>query len=396
MPTVEEWNELELNGSWEPTTMNGVSGYKISSTRPGYTDKWIFLPLEPSLQYDMYWYWTSDLWGGINPGVYDLRGYEYEHSLHFGPTYEQYRYEKHAIRPVLEQDEVSVEYDDLFLSSFYYNPDSFDENGGIARPSVHYDYRLNKTMQNGATTTRNIWDSGGTIVYSMDEMDGFTLDSSSGIITVERNETPEPRSATVSVSVTLNGQTRTATAKISQGGKMIPASPEAIDLGLSVRWASFNLGATQPEECGNYYAWGETEPKTDYDWTTYKWCMWDYLTTFTMTKYGTDGKTVLDPEDDAAHVILGGGWRLPTDAELKELNDNCTWESTTLNGRHGDKVFGKKGKYKNNWIFIPDAFMRLGSFLDYDILRSTNYSTSTLPGTDKDRYYGRPVRPVIE
>ena len=409
MPTKEEWDELNCNSSLEQTTMNGVSGVKVSSTKPGYTDKWIFLPTDPATMesgdvYGSYWTSSSDY---SSPYTYYIANYG---GFHLWPTYD-YRFEKHPIRPVLEQDEVAVEYDFLFLSSFYYNPNTFDENGGIARPSVHYGYELKKTMQNGATTTRKIWDSGGTIVYSMDEMDGFTLDSSSGIITVERNETPEPRSATVSVSVTLNGQTQTATAKISQGGKRIPASPEAIDLGLSVRWASFNLGATQPEEYGNYYAWGETEPKTDYDWTTYKWCMGNYST---MTKYCTstyegykgftDGKTVLDPEDDAAHVYLGSGWRMPTEAEWKELKDNCTWESTTLNGRDGYKVFGKKGKYKNNWIFLPEAGRRVGSFhldsyggeISTSTLDSRNSNYYSTGNSSEDRCYGRPVRPVIE
>ena len=134
--------------------------------------------------------------------------------------------------------------------------------------------------------------------------------------------------------------------------------PEVVDLGLSVKWASFNLGATKPEEYGDYYAWGETEPKEEYTWANYKWCMGTYDS---LTKYCgqsekgyngfTDGKTVIDPEDDAAHVTLGGKWRMPTDAELTELRTQCTWEWTSVNGINGRKVTGPNG----NSIFLPAA-----------------------------------------
>ena len=148
--------------------------------------------------------------------------------------------------------------------------------------------------------------------------------------------------------------------------------PEAIDLGLSVKWASFNLGASKPEEYGNYYAWGEIEPYYDsldpltwkegkeagYDWASYKWCMGSYNT---MTKYCsnssygyngfTDTKSVLDLEDDAAHENLGGNWRMPTEAEWIALQKNCTWTWTTQNGVNGRLVTGPNG----NSIFLPAA-----------------------------------------
>ena len=104
----------------------------------------------------------------------------------------------------------------------------------------------------------------------------------------------------------------------------IVSEPEAIDLGLpsGLKWASFNLGASKPEEYGDYFAWGETTPKDEYNWDTYAWCMGasNTITKYcTKSNYGynrfTDGKTVLDQEDDAAHVNLGGNWRMPTDAE---------------------------------------------------------------------------------
>ena len=130
---------------------------------------------------------------------------------------------------------------------------------------------------------------------------------------------------------------------------------EAVDLGLpsGIKWATCNVGATKPEEFGGYYAWGETEEKDDYSWGTYKWCNGSSTT---MTKYcidssyGTvDNKTVLDLEDDVAHVKWGGSWRMPTRAEQEELRNNCTWTWTTQNAVNGYKVTSKTN---GNSIFL--------------------------------------------
>lgn len=131
------------------------------------------------------------------------------------------------------------------------------------------------------------------------------------------------------------------------------AEPIAVDLGLSVKWANCNVGATTPEEYGDYFAWGETEEKEDYSWGTYKWCNG---TRTSMTKYcidsyyGTvDNKTVLDLEDDAAHVKWGGSWRMPTLDEVEELVNNCSWTETEQNEVSGFIVTGPNG----NSIFLP-------------------------------------------
>ena len=189
------------------------------------------------------------------------------------------------------------------------------------------------------------------------------------------------------------------------------AEYQAVDLGLSVKWANMNVGATAPEEYGGYYAWGETEEKDNYDLSTYKWCNGSY---YTMTKYSTDSiygtvdnKTVLDPEDDVAYVNWGGSWRMPTKSEQDELRNNCTWEWTTQNGVNGYKVTGSNG----NSIFLPAAGYRGGA----EVLNrgsSGNYWSSSLDSNDSydacslyflsgyyewnnyGRYRGRSVRPV--
>ena len=145
---------------------------------------------------------------------------------------------------------------------------------------------------------------------------------------------------------------------------------EYVDLGLpsGLKWATCNVGATTPEEYGDYFAWGEVESKEVYDWSTYKYCAG---TNTTMTKYCnkssfgnngfTDNKTELDPEDDAAAVNWGGAWRMPTADEFDELRYSCTWEWTTQNGVKGYKVTGPNG----NSIFLPTVgCMREGTLCD--------------------------------
>ena len=184
-----------------------------------------------------------------------------------------------------------------------------------------------------------------------------------------------------------------------------------IDLGLSVKWATMNIGANFPEDYGDYFAWGETKPKDTYDWDTYFWyeCVEDIMTKYcTCTFAGIiDNKKVLDPADDAAHVNWGGTWRMPTLAEQKELWSECTWTWTTQIGVNGYKVTGPNG----NSIFLPAAGSRGGSSL-YDAGSIGGYWSSSLYTDDSyyawyvyfnssdvywnyySRYYGRSVRAV--
>ena len=188
---------------------------------------------------------------------------------------------------------------------------------------------------------------------------------------------------------------------------------EFVDLGLpsGIKWAAYNVGATKPEEYGGYYAWGETEEKSNYNWSTYKWCNGSYNTMTkycTISDYGTvDNKTVLDLEDDVAHVKWGGNWRMPTSAEQYELLENCTWQWTSVNGVNGYKVTGPNG----NSIFLPAAGCRYGSDVIDRGSDGIYWSSSLGSGDGSDayllyfndghydwsynyRYYGQSVRPV--
>jgi hypothetical protein len=132
-----------------------------------------------------------------------------------------------------------------------------------------------------------------------------------------------------------------------------------VDLGLSVKWATANIGANKPEDHGDYFAWGEVINKSEYqfDWNTYKWSNGDEND---LTKYNTkeekgvvDNKIVLERKDDAAFARWGGNWRIPTEAEWQELIDYCTWTWSSINGIEGYKIKSTISGYNSNYIFLP-------------------------------------------
>ena len=136
---------------------------------------------------------------------------------------------------------------------------------------------------------------------------------------------------------------------------------EWVDLGLSVKWASCNIGASNSDQYGDYYAWGENEPKDSFYWTNYKFCTsGDFRLNNTLSKYTTDSdqgvvdnKLVLDSGDDVAHMKWGGNWRMPTKTEFEELINECSWIWVNGINVNGFKVFSKKRGYTDNYIFLP-------------------------------------------
>ena len=138
-----------------------------------------------------------------------------------------------------------------------------------------------------------------------------------------------------------------------------PVQHEAVDLGLpsGLKWATCNIGATKPEEAGYFFAWGEVAEKEDYSWCTYKWTNECQVTP---TKYGGSASCTLEPEDDAAHVLWGGSWRMPTNEEQKELIENCTYEWATQNNVRGVLLTSKKN---SNTLFLPISGFKNGTEL---------------------------------
>ncbi len=190
---------------------------------------------------------------------------------------------------------------------------------------------------------------------------------------------------------------------------------QKIDLGLSIKWSSINIGALSPEDYGEYFAWGETTTKDNYNWRNYKWCNGSETT---LTKYNSDSdygtidnKTTLEMIDDAAHVIWGGNWRIPTIDEWEELHNECIWEWTRENNINGYKVISKTTGCS---IFLPAAGYRYDNSLSNPSLHgyywastlaySPRYGHSTMFSAQEIKYggnwyydyraYGHSIRPV--
>lgn len=202
-----------------------------------------------------------------------------------------------------------------------------------------------------------------------------------------------------------------------------------VDLGLpsGTLWATCNVGANSPEDYGDYFAWGETEPKRTYTWSTYKWMEdgyddWNGCSKYTIADDQTigcwynngtfigDNKNELDFEDDAAYMKWGEGWRMPSVAQIEELHASCTWTYTTENKVFGQKAVGPNGSS----IFFPAAGFYNGSSLrnsrSYGYYRSRSlymkytsksettinlyFSSDLVYMVGDHRYLGYPVRPV--
>lgn len=182
------------------------------------------------------------------------------------------------------------------------------------------------------------------------------------------------------VYVWLNGlRTELAADSITFPDETVADTVEYVDLGLpsGLKWATCNLGASRPDEYGNYYSWGETETKDTCSWDNYVFGgnEMDYS-----SKYNpTDHLNELLPSDDAATIALGSPWRMPTYEDIVELVNECSWRWTTVNGVHGYTVTGPNG----NSIFLPAAGRNDEGRLMYQG-EVGNYWTSTL---DTSRYY---------
>ncbi len=190
-----------------------------------------------------------------------------------------------------------------------------------------------------------------------------------------------------------------------------------IDFGLpsGTLWYKVNLGAATETEVGYYFAWGETEPKTSFYWSNYKYGIYDSGNSpdMGMTKYNvTDGKTTLEASDDAATVLLGSDCRIPTQTELDELLGHTTQSHTTHNGVQG-VLFTGIGEYTDVTLFLPASGYKInetgGGYSSYGSMWTSSllvdkergrYAKAWLKGSwmtlemNADRYFGLPIRPV--
>ena len=299
----------------------------------------------------------------------------------------------------VEEDEEDKEEDKLVVQN---NTVSFDANGGTGSMS---------SMTFGKGDTKNLiankfTRTGYTFVGWNTKADGTGTSYS------------DKQSITPTENLTLYAQWEESKGIGTANGH------EWVDLGLpsGTKWATTNVGASSPEDYGNYYAWGETTTKSTYNWSTYKWCngSYDTMTKYIfLTEYGSsssygtvDNKTTLDLSDDAAYVNWGSSWRMPTKAEQDELRNTSytTWTWTTQNGVNGYKV---TSLINGNSIFLPAAGMYkdsntigVGTYGYYwtELVYSYQPFESYMPyfnskekdsGNTNMRYEGCSIRPVL-
>lgn len=411
MPTYDDLCELCNNCTWNWTTLNDVNGYEVV----GPNGNSIFLPAAGYRNYrslnsvGSYGnYWSSSLYGYQT----HYSQYLYFYSLYFGTT-DGDRYSGRSVRPVRSVPVSSIE-----LSS--------------SRKTLRVggEKTIKATVLPASASGALCWTSSNYEVATV--KDGTVTAISTGSCTITATAT--------------DGSGITATCEI----KVVDNGYEYVDLGLpsGTLWATCNVGADAPEEYGDYFAWGETEPYyvkgysehdylwesrfwkkgkiNGYCWYSYTWCNngeWTGLTKYTYpdnqgsgiwysgSTFIGDNKTVLEPADDAATANWGIGWRMPTQDEMIELYNNCTWNWTTLNGVNGYYVVGLNGKS----IFLPAAGYRSYQQFNSAEYGSNYYWTSSLCDSNSEyaytlyfysgnysvwytnaRYYGLPVRPVCQ
>lgn len=207
----------------------------------------------------------------------------------------------------------------------------------------------------------------------------------------------------------------------------VEAGHNYVDLGLSAKWATCNIGATTPEGFGDYFSWGETEVKERYSRHNYKWAKGVGIYGFrgvmplaVPNKYNhKDCKFTLDLEDDAAHALWGGSWRMPTKEEIEELIANCSFSEVIVNDIKCYKISSKKEGYTDSHIFLPASGYQAQD-MNKCFLSGVNsyyyYWTNTLSDAENSkgcclyipplsqnlsivklyRFHGLPIRPVFK
>ncbi len=363
MPTSVEYAELINYCTWTWASQNGISGFIVKSE---VNDNSIFLPaagwyVKSGCEYISKWgfYWLNNLTPGISP----LHAYYWKfYSELYKQPYDHIdyvsRYYGMPIRPVYAEFAIVT----------------FNANGGQGEmPAQQFVIGESQALMSNAFTragyTFTGWntapDGSGTAYYNHQ------------IISPEQN-------------LTLYAQWEQEQEQVVSGTEN---GHDYVDLGLpsGLKWATCNVGATTPEGYGDYFAWGETSPKNDYSWSTYKYCNGSDYTIIkycTQSSYGyngfTDNKTILDISDDVARANWGGKWRMSTKAEQDELRNNCTWTWTTQNGVNGCKVTSKTN---GNSIFLPAAGYRNGTSVSYVGSYGYYWSSSLYENNPNYAYY---------
>ena len=328
MGTKAEWDELRQYCTWKWTEQDGIGGYLVTSKVKGYTDRSIFLPAAGWLQdgqlmqvgtYASYWCSTP----GVQPDDEAAYGFNFKRGA--DEWHSENRESEQSVRMVMPLS--GKEVSNIKLEK---NKLSIKQGAGI---------RLKVTMGKRDVNSACTWKSSDKEVIKVVE-DGLLVAAGPG---------------SCKVQVTAYGKTAQCTVTVT------PHEFEYVDLGLSVLWANANLGASAPESYGDYYAWAEIEPKETFSWGNYRYS--SFAQEDGMDKYTAQGQSHqylkadnlnrLEPTDDAATVMLGDGWRIPTNDEIVELVKNCTYDTVTVNGTHGIRFTSNVPGFDGHSIFIP-------------------------------------------
>ena len=336
-PSDAQLKWLIDNCTWAWDNIN--AGYTLTSKVSGYTSKSIFLPAAGTMVINRDWVdsgdygvYMSNSLGGTTFASVDLLFRESTNSRTMGLTA---RRNGVSVRPVYGT--VAVTGVSLSQSSLTLEIDRGFRLDGILTPTYVSDSRIEFTSSNPS-------------VAALETSTSF----SSCYVRAKKAGT-----AVITARTKDGGKTATCTVTV----KAAETPLEAVDLGLSVKWANKNIGAASTEDVGDYFAWGEVTPKTVYSWETYKFCEGSDTT---LTRYVThdhygklDNKYVLEYTDDAARKNLEGRWRMPTKNEAQELLNNCTITSITLS--NGKPAFELKSKKNGKSIILPVTNMKIGT-----------------------------------
>ena len=394
MPTSKEMIELYKNCTIEHVTIDSIEGYKFTSKIGGFTDNSVFFPFTGTLSfgtisdYSYCSYLTSSYDSVNNWGIYC--------KIYNDACYPDRLYGKNglAVRPVCPSEQFGKE-DASSLSI---------EKDTIVVPLDETGYYIPVCVKSGDAPVRRpvVWSSSDSTIAYVEN----------GLL----------RLGKIGTAVIY------AKYKDLKDSCIINAIGfQPVDLGLSVLWASCNVGAQNPWEYGDYYAWAETDPKEQFDLFTYKWYIGSIYysqsyPTRMITKYCSsynesylnqpDRKTTIEAEDDIATIIGGNKWHIPTEREISELVHNCKWVWTTVNDIPGYKIYGMTG-YTNNYIFLPAAgsyYGNIGVGVGSDCkywsnkiisdspnggqARAISTTPSAIRSGDIARWYGLTIRPV--